>query len=113
QGFAHDQDARSGFLQSEVVTAKDLMVQPNPPRFLREGDVLAFARKVTNQSPRQQLGMIQLSFSDARSGKSLDAELKNTGPNMTFDIPPGESRTFAWPVTVPDGLGPVVYKAVG
>ena len=26
------------------------MVQPNPPRFLREGDVLEFTVKVTNQS---------------------------------------------------------------
>ncbi len=36
-GFAHDKELRSGFLKDEVVTAKDLMVQPNPPRFLREG----------------------------------------------------------------------------
>src|SRR5262249_47015897 len=40
-GFAHDRDCRSGFLEGHTVTAKDLMVQPNPPRFLREGAVLA------------------------------------------------------------------------
>jgi hypothetical protein len=49
-GFAHDRELRSGFLQDSVITAKDLMVQPNPPRFLREGDELewehyAFVRK--------------------------------------------------------------------
>jgi uncharacterized protein YfaS (alpha-2-macroglobulin family) len=41
-GFAHDSEMRSGFLEGETVTAKDLMVQPNPPRFLREGDELEF-----------------------------------------------------------------------
>ena len=55
-GFAHDKELRSGFLQDEVVTAKDLMVQPNPPRFLREGDVLEFTVKVSNQSPTRQNG---------------------------------------------------------
>ena len=41
QGFAHDERLRAGLLEGEVVTSRDLMVQPNPPRFLREGDVLA------------------------------------------------------------------------
>ena len=41
-GFAHYRELRAGYLQDSVVTAKDLMVQPNPPRFLREGDVIEF-----------------------------------------------------------------------
>jgi hypothetical protein len=41
-GFAHDKDLRCGTLKDETITAKDLMLQPNPPRFLREGDVLDF-----------------------------------------------------------------------
>ena len=45
-GFAHDQSVRSGFLEDHAVTAKDLMVQPNPPRFLREGDTIEFTVKV-------------------------------------------------------------------
>jgi hypothetical protein len=28
-------------------------------------------------------------------------------------VPPGESRTHAWEITVPDGLGYLIYKAVG
>ncbi len=49
-GFAHDRDLRSGFIEDKVITSKDIMVQPNPPRFLREGDVLEFTVKVSNQS---------------------------------------------------------------
>ena len=48
-GFAHDQNLRGGLLTDNAVTAKDLMVQPNPPRFLREGDALEFTVKVSNQ----------------------------------------------------------------
>ena len=55
-GFAHDRDLRSGYLEDHAVTAKDLMVEPNPPRFLREGDELEFTVKVSNQSPTRQTG---------------------------------------------------------
>jgi hypothetical protein len=55
-GFAHDKEMRSGFLSDSMVTAKDIMVQPNPPRFLREGDKIEFTVKVSNQSPTIQKG---------------------------------------------------------
>ena len=41
-GFAHDRELRSGFLEGKAVTSKDLMVEPNPPRFVREGDAIEF-----------------------------------------------------------------------
>ena len=33
-GFAHGTDCQAGGIVGETVTQKDLMVQPNPPRFL-------------------------------------------------------------------------------
>ena len=47
-GFAHDQHLRAGLIEAHAVTAKDIMVQPNPPRFLREGDTLEFSVKISN-----------------------------------------------------------------
>ena len=55
-GLAHDKELRSGFLEAKAVTAKDLMVQPNPPRFVREGDEMEFTVKVSNQSASRQTG---------------------------------------------------------
>jgi uncharacterized protein YfaS (alpha-2-macroglobulin family) len=112
-GFAHDNQLRSGYLQDDAVTAKDLMVQPNAPRFLREGDVLEFTVKVSNQSATRQSGSVRLSLADARTEKSVDASLGLSGGDQKFDIPSKESRTFSWRLTVPDGLGPISYKAVG
>jgi len=45
-GFAHDNDLRSGYLEGKTVTAKDLMIEPNPPRFLREGEPSPSARSL-------------------------------------------------------------------
>ncbi len=112
-GFAHDASLRSGLLQDKVVTAKDLMVQPNPPRFLREGDVLEFTVKVSNQSPTRQTGAVRLTLADARTGKPMDAALGNTITDQPFDIPSKESRSLSWRLTVPDGSGFLTYKAVG
>ncbi len=110
--FAHDKALRSGFLQADVVTAKDLMAQPNPPRFLREGDVLEFTAKVSNRGATRQKGQVRLTLADARTGKPLDAELANTAPLQGFDLGAGESKTLAWRLAVPDGVGPLSYKVV-
>jgi uncharacterized protein YfaS (alpha-2-macroglobulin family) len=111
-GFAHDTKCRSGFLDAKTVTAKDLMVQPNPPRFLREGDTLEFTVKVSNQSAARQDGKVRLAFNDARSEQSTDALLANAAPEQSFDIPAKESRTFSWRIKVPDGAPFLTYKAV-
>ena len=65
RGFAHDNALRSGVLTGSAVTSKDLMVQPNPPRFVREGDTLEFTVKVSNQSVTRQEGKVRLTFNDA------------------------------------------------
>jgi hypothetical protein len=111
-GFAHDRDLRSGLLKGETVTARDLMVQPNPPRFLREGDTVEFTVKVTNQSDQAQRGRVRLNFSLADNDQSADALLKNANPEQAFDIPAKESRSYSWRISVPDGCGFLTYKAV-
>ncbi|MEM1069217.1 MAG: alpha-2-macroglobulin family protein, partial [Planctomycetota bacterium] len=112
-GFAHDPELRSGLLTGSTITAKDLMVQPNPPRFLREGDIIEFTVKVTNQSPTHQTGIVQLNLCDARTGQSVDDALGNSDNELAFSVPSGESRSFAWRLNVPDGIGYLTYKAVG
>ena len=111
-GFAHDKELRSGFLTGSTVTAKDLMVQPNPPRFLREGDQVEFTVKISNQSPTQQSGTVQLTFADARTDKPVDAKIGNMTSKQQFQISAGESKTYAWRLKIPDDLGFLTYKAV-
>ncbi|UCF14744.1 MAG: hypothetical protein JSW59_15125 [Phycisphaerales bacterium] len=112
-GFAHDNEMRSGFLTDTTVTAKDLMVQPNPPRFVREGDTIEFTVKVSNQSAARQTGKVSLLLADARTLESRDIELGNISPEQVFDIPSQESRTYSWRLTVPDDCDFLTYKAVG
>lgn len=111
-GFVHDKNLRSGFITDNVVTAKDLMAQPNPPRFLREGDVIEFTVKVSNQSATRQKGTARISFKDARTDKPIDGALGLVNADQPFDLAAGESKTLAWKIAVPDDIGPITYKAV-
>mgnify|MGYP006281723165 CR=1 FL=1 len=111
-GFAHDRELRAGRLDATVTTSKDLMVRPNPPRFLRMGDELEFTVKVVNQSPTRQRGSVRLTFRDARTNDPADEALGNTNQDKAFDIPAKESRSISWRIAVPDGTGFLVYKAV-
>lgn len=112
-GFAHTNDLAGGSIRDTAVTSKDLMVQPNPPRVLREGDQIEMTVKVTNQSPTVQTGTVALQFSDARTGESVDAQLNNANIPQSFNIPAGQSESFSWSIRVPDGMGYLTYKAVG
>lgn len=111
-GFAHDRELRSGLLEGETVSAKDLMVQPNPPRFLREGDIVEFTVKVTNQASAPVKGKVRVEFSDATSLDSANAALGNLSPEQDLDLPANESRTYSWRIAVPDGQGFLQYRAV-
>jgi len=110
-GFAHDKKLRSGGITGEVITARDLMVQPNPPRFLRESDTVEFTVKITNQSSEPQRGTARLTFADAATLAPADAALGLQAPEQPFEVPAKESRTVAWRITVPDGQGFLTWKA--
>lgn len=112
-GFAHDAQLRSGLLGGTAVTAKDLMVEPNPPRFVREGDAIEFTVKVSNQTDQPQTGVVRLTFADAATLQSVDTALGNTSAEQTFDVPAKQSLSYSWRIAVPDGMGFLTYKAVG
>ncbi|MCU0960530.1 MAG: alpha-2-macroglobulin, partial [Pirellulaceae bacterium] len=112
-GFAHDPQLRSGSLTDTAVTSKDLMVEPLAPRFVREGDILEFTVKVTNQSAARQTGQVRLTLSDARTLDPVDSQLGNTQIDQAFDIASKQSQSFSWRLQIPDGMGFLTYKAVG
>ncbi|MDR2673522.1 MAG: hypothetical protein LBC18_01280, partial [Opitutaceae bacterium] len=70
--LAHDRQLRSAVLADTAVTARDLMVQPNPPRFLREGDTVEFTVKLTNMTAAPRRGAARLTFADAVTLESVD-----------------------------------------
>jgi uncharacterized protein YfaS (alpha-2-macroglobulin family) len=111
-GFAHTRDLAHGKIEGLTRTRKELMVQPQAPRFLREGDRLAMTVKVTNMADEAADGTVELHFFDPRSEEDLSPLLKNKTKGHAFSIPAGQSRSYSWPIEVADGLEMVGYRAV-
>ena len=112
KGLVHDARLRSGTLLDQCVSAKDLMVEPLPPRFVREGDLVEFPVKVSNRSTGRLMGTVRLTLSDAQTNTSRDALLE--GPReQAFDLAAGESKAVSFPLRVAAGTETLKYLATG
>jgi hypothetical protein len=112
KGLAHDAKLRSGVIGDTCISAKDLMVEPMVPRFLREGDVVSIPVKVSNTSTGRLSGTVRFSLADARTNDSRDSLIE--GPKeQAFDVAAGESKPVVFIVKVADGTDVLKYLATG
>ena len=91
-GLAHDKEMRNGLLVDEAVAQKTVMVQPNMPRFLREGDKSSIVVKLFNTSDKKVSGNARMQILDPETNKvvwqktqnySIDAE---GSASVAFDV---------------------------
>lgn len=68
-GLAHDKEMRNGCLVDEAVAQKTVMVQPNMPRFLREGDKATIVAKLSNTSDKKVSGNARMQIIDPETNK--------------------------------------------
>jgi hypothetical protein len=112
KGLAHDASLRSGTIVDSCVSAKDLMVEPVVPRFLREGDLVQIPVKVSNTSTGRLAGKVTFALFDARTNDSRDSLVD--GPReLPFDLAAGESKPVVFTVKVADGTDTLRYLATG
>ena len=69
KALAHDQEMNYGWLNGECVAKKDVMVQPNMPRFLRTGDQATIASKIINTAETSVGGTIRMMLIDPETEK--------------------------------------------
>lgn len=101
QTLAHTKDLALGLSAREMVTQKELMVQPNIPRFLRQGDRTEIAVKISNLSGKELTGQVQLLLIDAATNQSVDGWFQNVFPNQYFTVAAGGSEVTRFPIEVP------------
>ncbi|MDH7444796.1 alpha-2-macroglobulin family protein [Aquimarina sp. 2201CG14-23] len=112
QLLAHTKQLNAGTQLLETVTQKELMILPNPPRFLREGDQIVFSTKVSNISAKDLTGIIELQLVDPLTGKSIDADLQNTNIRQDFSVKATGNTNVSWELQIPDTAQAVQYKIV-
>ena len=91
-GLAHDKEMRNGLLVDEAVAQKTVMVQPNMPRFLREGDKSSIVVKLFNTSDKKVSGNARMQILDAETQKVVWQKTQNYSINaegsatVSFDV---------------------------
>lgn len=69
--LANDKEMRHAQLDATITAQKELMVQPNMPRFVRKGDHLTIASSIANLTDGQLRGTATMELLDAQTEKTL------------------------------------------
>ena len=92
-GIATTQDMKSGYLEGEAVAQKEVMIQPNMPRFIRMGDKAQIQARIFNTSNHQVSGTAMLRLLDPDNNKAV---VKLSQP---FSVKAGETAVATFDVS--------------
>ncbi|OGS77411.1 MAG: hypothetical protein A3D31_10400 [Candidatus Fluviicola riflensis] len=107
--MAHSKTLQTGYSEELFMARKELMVTPNVPRFFREGDVVEFAAKVSNETDASVNTTTRLRFIDPYTEKDVTDQFGTIAP-ITSSINGKSSADVSWKLTVPKGtLNMVAY----
>jgi len=123
QGVAHNPDLQCGRFEKFVQTRKELMIVPNAPRFLREGDTMDFSAKVVNTSDKRLRGQVTLAFFNAVNNQPVnmlvsdddrrdDVHIVSTTGYTQYDVAPGMSQEVHFRIIVPEDVPAVTYRII-
>ena len=109
QLLAHTKNLESATTTLQTVTQKELMVLPNVPRFLREGDQIIISTKIANLTKKVLTGQAKLILTDAISNNDITTTLTNV-VQKEFSVAADGNTQVAWSLTIPKGLQAVEYQ---
>ncbi len=114
QLLAHTKTLESSTLSLSTVTQKELMVIPNAPRFLREGDEITISTKIANLSEKALSGEAKLILTDAITGKDISLLLVKKSGSITcpFTVNAAGNTQVSWILAIPSEIQAVQYKIV-
>ena len=96
---AHTPDMMYGSFSDEAVASKDVMIQPNMPRFLRQGDKATIAARIANMSDRKLTGTARLLLIDPETEQTVaqSAQTVTVAPDSTVGVSFGCHPLSSWP----------------
>ena len=112
QLLAHTKNIAFATKTLTTVTQKELMVLPNPPRFLREGDKIIFSSKISNLTTKNLNGFVKLELTDAITGNVINKQLENRLTTQNFKMNAKGNTSVSWQLSIPKGIQAVQYKIV-
>lgn len=100
-GIAHTKDICVGTLEGEAVAQKEVMVQPNMPRFIRMGDMAEIVARIANLSESAKSGKATITLVDPMTEKTVFT----TSTDFAVESGKTTAATFAY---TPDSNTPTL-----
>ncbi|MDR1623571.1 MAG: alpha-2-macroglobulin [Tannerellaceae bacterium] len=98
QTLAHTKDVKFGLSTHEVITQKPLMVLPNLPRFVRNGDEVSISAQIMNLSDKATEGLARLELFNPVNDEPVACLAK---AQKTFSLQTKDMETVSWTITIP------------
>ncbi|MCF8337651.1 MAG: hypothetical protein K9I74_06665 [Bacteroidales bacterium] len=108
--FAHTKDLKTGQQKQTFEARKELMIVPNPPRFVRQGDEFAFSAKVVNLTEKEQEVTVTLDMLEPYPETLVTETLGLKNNQRKISIPADESKQVAFALNIPDSYGLLKYR---
>lgn len=97
-GYAHSKEMETGTLKETVTTAKDFMLRPNMPRFLRVGDKTQIAASVQNLSEKQVEGTVNFILFNPVDNRVYSSQ------KLPISVKAGETGSVNFGFTIPEDI---------
>ncbi|MDR3217713.1 MAG: hypothetical protein LBU22_01820 [Dysgonamonadaceae bacterium] len=108
-GLAHTKNLEYGQIVETAISQKQLMVAPNIPRFIRQGDKTTIITNIANLSESAVSGTVDIECFDPNSGQTLIVIPES---EQTFRLDAGKSLAVSWTFDVPTGIDMTALKIV-
>ncbi|MDR0429837.1 MAG: alpha-2-macroglobulin [Tannerellaceae bacterium] len=99
QTLAHTKDLKFGLSTHTVVTQKPIMILPNLPRFVRQGDEVNLSAQVINLSEKATGGVVRLELFNPADEQPVGIPIAR----QPFALEKDGATTVAWSVPIPGG----------
>jgi hypothetical protein len=108
-GMAHGKNTEWGSISNSVVTEQELMLTPNVPRFVRQGDKVFVTAKVDNVSDKNIEGSVKIKLLNADNNQDVTGKFVAINSSQKLSLLPKSSKAFSFEVNVPDVTYPLLY----
>ena len=111
--FGYNKELQYVFDTKEILTQKELMIEPLLPRFVRQGDEIFLNAKVSNLSGATLKATTQIQIYDAITDEVLDNSFLVNKSAQTMSLASGESKIVDWQLVLPlDYTNPIKIKMI-
>ena len=110
KAFAHTRDLKSGYIENEVVTQKQLSISANMPRFFREGDTITVSARLANLSTGKLKGEVTLQLFNGLNMHPVQLLINPADAKQKFEVNASTNKAISFKLVVPSNLDALTYR---